>query len=90
MSESSLLSTREFLRRVITTGTTATSIDAKGKTVYTYPRYTFTNNSTDIQGIFCDACDRLDIAWTMPYWKTISIARRESVARLDEFVGPKS
>jgi hypothetical protein len=50
----------------------------------------FTNNSTDIRGIFCDACDRLDIAWTCPYWKTVSVARRDSVARMDRFVGPKS
>ena len=61
-----------------------------GTKLYAYPRYMFSNQSVDIQRIFCDACDLLDIAWTSPYWKTISISRRESVARLDEFVGPKS
>jgi hypothetical protein len=56
---------------------------------YEYPRYTFTNVSTDIQRLFTDALDRLDIPWTQMNWKNISVARREAVARLDEFVGPK-
>jgi hypothetical protein len=55
-----------------------------------YLRYFFDNNSCDIRGIFCDACDRLDIAWTWSRWQTISVARASSVALLDEFVGPKA
>jgi hypothetical protein len=56
---------------------------------YEYPRYFFTNMSLDIQGLYTDALDRLGIAWTQMNRKNISVARREAVARLDEFVGPK-
>lgn len=56
---------------------------------YEYPRYNFTNESMDIQGIFTDALDRLGIAWKQMNRKNVSVAKREAVARLDEFVGPK-
>ena len=56
---------------------------------YEYPRYTFSNVSDDIKRIFCDACDALGIEWRRMNAKNISVARRASVARLDEFVGPK-
>ncbi|GAA4137211.1 hypothetical protein GCM10022416_21530 [Actinomadura keratinilytica] len=56
---------------------------------YEYPRYTFTNESKDIQRLFTDALDRLGIAWRQMNRKNISVARRDAVARLDEFVGPK-
>ena len=55
-----------------------------------YPRYQFTNASEDIRKIFCDACDRLGISWRQMNARNISIARRADVARMDEFVGPKS
>ncbi len=35
------------------------------------------------------ATDRLGVAWRFSKPTTISVARREAVARLDEFVGPK-
>ena len=57
---------------------------------YTYPRYFFTNASDDIRRIFTDALDLLCIAWRQNGPRNISIARREAVAALDEFVGPKS
>ncbi len=57
---------------------------------YAYPRYFFSNLSVDIRGIFCDACDRLDIRWSWLKPRNISISHRDSVALLDEFVGPKS
>jgi hypothetical protein len=57
---------------------------------HVYPRYFFDNASGDIRGIFCDACDRRGIAWRHPKERTISIARRESIALLDTFVGPKT
>jgi hypothetical protein len=56
---------------------------------YEYPRYLFSNKSTDILGICADALDRLDIAHRRPRWDMISVARREAVMRLDEVVGPK-
>ena len=60
-------------------------VDGRG-----YARYLFTNVSTDIQKIFYEACDRHAVNWRQMNWKTISVARRADVARLDEVVGPKS
>jgi hypothetical protein len=57
--------------------------------VYSYPRYVFTNASADIRGLFCDACDLLDIDWRVMNARNISVAKNEAVARLDEFAGPK-
>jgi hypothetical protein len=56
---------------------------------YVYPRYQFSNRSGDIRRLFTDACDRLGVAWR-PWgpWH-ISVARRDAVALLDEWVGPK-
>jgi hypothetical protein len=55
----------------------------------TYPRYLFTNFSRDIRAIFTTTCDLLAIRWRRPKWNTISVARRQDVAFLDSFVGPK-
>lgn len=63
-------------------------VQIKGK-IYTYPRYNFTNASADIRKLFTDSCDQLGIAWRQMNARNISIARREAVARLDEFVGAK-
>ena len=60
-----------------------------GDRIYQYPRYFFTNASDDIRGLFTDALDRLGIAWRQSNARTVSVAKREAVARLDEFVGPK-
>jgi hypothetical protein len=60
----------------------------KGK-LYRYPRYTFTNASVDIREIFCRYCDVVGIPWRRMTERDISVARREGVALLDEFVGPK-
>ena len=49
----------------------------------------FKNLSTDILGIFTASCDRLGVRWTRASVKNISIARREDVAFLDTFIGPK-
>jgi hypothetical protein len=57
---------------------------------YTYSRYMFTNKSEDIRTLFVEACGRLDVECRQMNELTISVARRESVARLDEFIGPKS
>lgn len=56
---------------------------------YAYPRYQFSNESADIRGIFCSALDRMGIAWRQMNRKTISVARRSEVAKLDLIVGPK-
>lgn len=57
---------------------------------YTYPRYMFSNRSGDIREIFTAALDMLGIAWRQSNQWTISVARREAVAALDGFVGPKT
>ena len=56
---------------------------------YRYPRYQFSNRSSDIRTIFCVACDTLGVDWR-PWgpWH-ISVARRDAVARLDTHIGPK-
>jgi hypothetical protein len=61
-----------------------------GLQYHEYPRYMFKNESGHIRGIFIHACQLLDIDWRWDGVTQISIARRESVARLDSFVGPKS
>jgi hypothetical protein len=60
-----------------------------GERVYSYPRYLFTNVSADIKRLCCEHLDLLGIAWRPVGVKNISIARREAVAALDAFVGPK-
>ena len=55
-----------------------------------YPRYQFTNYSTDILRMFCQACDAIAVAWTKPSWKQVSIARAPDVALLDQLIGPKA
>jgi hypothetical protein len=54
-----------------------------------YPRYFFSQVSTDIQQIFFEACNRLGIKHCKNRWNSISIARRDSVALMDSFIGPK-
>lgn len=63
-------------------------IRSKGR-AYFYPRYFFSNRSEDIKAIVCEHLDLLGIAWRRVGAYNISIARREAVAALDAFVGPK-
>ncbi len=56
---------------------------------YEYPRYLFGNESKDILAICGQALDQLGVAWRYSRRNAISVARRDAVARLDEFVGPK-
>jgi hypothetical protein len=62
---------------------------ADGERWYEYPRYLFTNHSSDILRLCGETLDQLGVAWRFSKWNTISVARRAAVARLDEFVGPK-
>jgi hypothetical protein len=79
-----------FLRALIhTDGWRGTNrVRVKGRD-YAYPRYQFSNRSDDIRQLFTDTCDRIGVAWRPwgPYH--VSIARREAVAMLDTFIGPK-
>jgi hypothetical protein len=62
---------------------------ADGDHWYEYPRYMFTNESADILELCGEALDLLGVAWRYSRRNTISVARRDAVARLDQFVGPK-
>jgi hypothetical protein len=52
-------------------------------------RYIFSKRSEDILGLCTWALDLLDISWRRSNTWHISVARRDAVAALDEFVGPK-
>ena len=56
---------------------------------YEYPRYFFSNESADIIGLCTWALDLANIPWRLPRANSVSVARREAVAALDEYVGPK-
>jgi hypothetical protein len=62
---------------------------AGGDRWYEYPRYFFSNESADIPGLCGQTLDQLGVSWRLSRRNAISVARREAVARLDEFVGPK-
>jgi len=67
-----------------------------GRGGWRHPRYLFSKVSSDITSIFCTACDCLGLRWTAALpsneSKAISIyvSRKDDVARMDEFVGPKA
>lgn len=56
---------------------------------YAYPRYQFCNHSDDVRAIFCEYCDRVGVQWRRMNRWNISVARRDSVALMDRFIGPK-
>ena len=60
-----------------------------GRGGWSHPRYAFANVSPDIRAIFCAACDVLGLRWTASGEKTIYVSRKDDVALLDLFVGPK-
>jgi hypothetical protein len=57
--------------------------------VYSYPRYSFKNESEDILGIFWTHLRLIGVHCTRSNANTIQVARREAVGLLDEFIGPK-
>jgi len=60
-----------------------------GGRLYEWPRYNFSNLSSEIRGLFTESCDALGIPWRQAGERHIYINRREGVAAFDEFVGPK-
>lgn len=58
-------------------------------TNWRHQRYVFNNTSDDIREIFKYGCDRLGLHYTEAP-KTVYVSRKADVARLDEFIGPKS
>jgi hypothetical protein len=57
---------------------------------YEYIRYMFSNESEDIIGILTAALDQLGIPWRRPRRNMVAVSRKDGVAALDRFVGPKS
>jgi hypothetical protein len=57
---------------------------------YRYVRYFFSNLSADIRQIFSAHCALLGIRVTQSNTRNLSISRRDSVAVLEQIVGPKS
>jgi hypothetical protein len=53
------------------------------------PRYVFSNESADIRGIFCEACDVIGLRYTFAP-SSVYVSRKADVKRMDEFVGPKA
>lgn len=79
--------TEEFVRGLIDSdGCRVVANDRGVRSV----RYHFSNRSDDIRGLFCAALDNLGVGWTTPGIYQVAVYRKASVARLDEFVGPKS
>jgi len=58
--------------------------------LYEYPRYQFTNESDDIRALFERACEAVGVDWRRMNRVNVAVSRRESVALLDTFVGPKA
>ncbi|MDL2082054.1 helix-turn-helix domain-containing protein [Streptomyces sp. GXMU-J15] len=60
---------------------------------YEYPRYLFANKSADIRQLYTNALHQVGVEWTClarngePF--NVSVARKASVALMDEHVGPK-
>jgi hypothetical protein len=63
----------------------------RGETVdhYEYTRYMFSNASDDIRELFTQTCDVLGVRWTKTTARIVAVSRREDVAFLDRFIGPK-
>jgi hypothetical protein len=62
---------------------------ADGERWYEYARYLFINKSEGILRLCGEALDLLGVQWCFSKPTTISVARRDAVARLDTVVGPK-
>ena len=57
---------------------------------YSYVRYFFSNLSEDIRNIFREHCELLGIRVTQSNHRNLTVSHRDSVAILEEIVGPKS
>ncbi|HYB30423.1 MAG TPA: hypothetical protein VEF89_27720 [Solirubrobacteraceae bacterium] len=57
---------------------------------YLYTRYFFSNLSEDIRQIFIDHCALLEIRVTQSNPRNLSVSHRDSVAILEQIVGPKT
>lgn len=67
----------------------ATQVVAGEKKRYDYTRWQFKNESAEIMGWCQQALDLLDVPWRQSSRNTLSVSRRDGVARLDELIGLK-
>lgn len=56
---------------------------------YRYPRYMFSNESSDIMALCQESLTQLDLSWRMCRPNLLSVARRDDVRALDQYVGAK-
>jgi hypothetical protein len=68
----------------------ATRMVGGEKRRYDYPRWQFVNESADIMRWCGETLDLVEVAWRQTNRRTLSVSRREAVARLDALIGPKS
>lgn len=57
---------------------------------YSYIRYFFSNLSSDIRAIFTEHCRLLGVRVTQSNHRNLAVSHRDSVAGLEEVVGPKA
>ncbi|WP_042395788.1 helix-turn-helix domain-containing protein [Streptacidiphilus carbonis] len=62
---------------------------AAGVRRYDYPRYFFSNKSADIRRLYTATLDSLGVEWKQANALNVSVARRASVALMDEHIGAK-
>ena len=83
--------TEEFIRGLIhSDGSRFIANQRSNHRIYRYPRYCFSNRSSDIMRVFCEHLDLLEVEWTLARSDVAQIARADSVALLDTVVGPKT
>jgi hypothetical protein len=81
----------QLLRGLIhSDGCRAMNTIRRGDKTYRYPRYFFSNESTDIIGIFTAALDRVGVRWRMCRPNMVAVSRRTDVTIMDELIGPKT
>lgn len=81
---------RQFVRGLLhTDGSRYVARQRSRGKLYCLPRYSFSNRSADIRRLFSEHMALLGIPARRASRWNIEIARREAVAALDEFVGPK-
>jgi hypothetical protein len=80
-----------FIRGLIhSDGCRIIATERKGRSIRRVTRYAFKNRSEDILALFHRACVMADVHCTRASQTQIAVYSKAAVARLDEFVGPKT
>ena len=80
----------ELLRGLIhSDGCRSLNTIRRGDKTYAYPRYFFSNESTDIIGVFSGVLDQVGVRWRMCRPNLVAVSRRADVALMDDHIGPK-